>query len=537
MVSIDLNQAFYHIPLAQDQRNYFAFDFMGTRYTFTCLPFGLTASPRIFTKILRPVIKLARNMGIRLVIYLDDILIMAASKELALKHTDLVISLLQQLGFTINLEKSRLLPSQVVEYLGFQINSRSMMMKQNQRPNTRMQKGKGKEDDSNSEISFSHRKNISNNERNLPCQTQFSIPSKRQEYWAKDEGLERSHNVINRKSYTTGLVDRKAPKLEWKKPDSRNTNHNTLHRRINLRLGCVPGELRNSWQMVKTRTTTPHQYSRVDRDSVCNKDIQGHQGSDGHDKDGQHDLRSLHQPSGRYRFTDVINHSGGNMEPVFGTEYTYKSGTRTWCNEHNSRSSFEDKERSSRLEIMSEDIPDYRQDMGSTPLGSLCKPSQFSTPSVFFMDSGSGCGSHQRLPSDMVQNEPLGQSSMDLDTEDTIQIDKGKSNDDHIGTLVGDSTMVSVTPRSIDRTSISYSIQEDSSRGTESQTNPFRNPSWKLLACRLSGLGIKRKAFLRNLSIYSCQHWKRALQRRYHRILEHGFLGVDQTQLIPLFAI
>ena len=62
MVSIDLNQAFYHIPLAQDQRNYFAFDFMGTRYAFTCLPFGLTASPRIFTKVLRPVIKLARNM-------------------------------------------------------------------------------------------------------------------------------------------------------------------------------------------------------------------------------------------------------------------------------------------------------------------------------------------------------------------------------------------------------------------------------------------------------------------------------------------
>src|SRR3989440_9537919 len=95
--------------------------------------------------------------------------------------------------------------------------------------------------------------------------------------------------------------------------------------------------------MVKTRTTVSHQHSRADRDSVCNKDIQGHQGSDGHDKDGQHDLCSLHQPSGRYSLTNVINHSGGNMEPVFGTEYTYKSRTRTWCNEHNSRSSFEDK--------------------------------------------------------------------------------------------------------------------------------------------------------------------------------------------------
>src|SRR5256885_312303 len=119
MVLLDLIQAFYHIPLAQDQRKYFAFDFIGKRYCFNCLPFGLTASPQIFTKILRPVIKLARNRGIRLVIYLDDILIMAAFKELALKHANVVISLLQQLGFTINREKSQFTPSQVAEYLGF----------------------------------------------------------------------------------------------------------------------------------------------------------------------------------------------------------------------------------------------------------------------------------------------------------------------------------------------------------------------------------------------------------------------------------
>ena len=168
------------------------------------------------------------------------------------------------------------------------------------------------------------------------------------------------------------------------------------------------------------------------------------------------------------------------MEPVFGTEYTYKSRTRTWCNEHNSRSSFEDKERSSRLEIMPKDISDYRQDMGTIPLGSLCKPSQFSTPSVFFMDSGSGCGSHQRFSSDMVQNESLGQSSMDLDTEDIIQIDQGKSNNDHTGALVGDSSMVSITPRSINRTSISHSIQEDSSRGTESPNKSFSQPKLEI---------------------------------------------------------
>ena len=110
MVSIDLNQAFFHIPLAEDQQPYFAFDFQGTRFCFTCLPFGLTASPRVFTKVLRPVIKLLRNQGIRLMIYLDDILLMGRTKEEVLNHLSIVIQTLQQLGFTINNEKSMLYP-------------------------------------------------------------------------------------------------------------------------------------------------------------------------------------------------------------------------------------------------------------------------------------------------------------------------------------------------------------------------------------------------------------------------------------------
>uniref|UniRef100_U9TF91 Reverse transcriptase domain-containing protein n=1 Tax=Rhizophagus irregularis (strain DAOM 181602 / DAOM 197198 / MUCL 43194) TaxID=747089 RepID=U9TF91_RHIID len=40
-----------------------------------------------------------------------------------------MISSLQSLGFTINEEKSSLIPSQVVDYLGFQIDSKTMMIK------------------------------------------------------------------------------------------------------------------------------------------------------------------------------------------------------------------------------------------------------------------------------------------------------------------------------------------------------------------------------------------------------------------------
>jgi hypothetical protein len=129
MVSIDLNQAFYHIPLAESQRQYFAFDFFNKRYCFTCLPFGLTASPRIFTKVLKPIIQSARAQGIRVVAYLDDLLIMATSKEEVLENLSWVINQLEIHGFTINRDKSFLTPCQKIDYLGFKIDSKSMTLK------------------------------------------------------------------------------------------------------------------------------------------------------------------------------------------------------------------------------------------------------------------------------------------------------------------------------------------------------------------------------------------------------------------------
>ena len=48
-------------------------------FQFTCLPFGLSSAPWIFTKILKPVTALLREHGVRLIIYIDDILIMSES--------------------------------------------------------------------------------------------------------------------------------------------------------------------------------------------------------------------------------------------------------------------------------------------------------------------------------------------------------------------------------------------------------------------------------------------------------------------------
>ena len=75
-------------------------------YQFQCLPFGLSSAPWVFTKTLKPALALLREMGVRLIAYIDDILIQAESRELARSHAEGLVYLLQCLGFKINQKKS-----------------------------------------------------------------------------------------------------------------------------------------------------------------------------------------------------------------------------------------------------------------------------------------------------------------------------------------------------------------------------------------------------------------------------------------------
>ena len=54
---------------------------------------------------------------------------MVRTKEEATLHLTKLTEILNNLGFTINKEKSSLVPSQTVNYLGFTINSKTMCIK------------------------------------------------------------------------------------------------------------------------------------------------------------------------------------------------------------------------------------------------------------------------------------------------------------------------------------------------------------------------------------------------------------------------
>ena len=95
----------------------------GALYKFQCLPFGLTSAPRV---LLRPVVAVLRQQGIRCMIFINDLLLLHPSKEELKKITTEVVTIFVQLGFLINQEKSGLIPSQRTVFLGFTVDSVSL---------------------------------------------------------------------------------------------------------------------------------------------------------------------------------------------------------------------------------------------------------------------------------------------------------------------------------------------------------------------------------------------------------------------------
>lgn len=126
LTKVDMTDAYLHIPVCKQHHKYLQFRWRGKVYRYRCLPFGLTSAPRVFTKMIRPFAAYLRSRGVRMVVYLDDILILAKSHAESVRHTKLVTDTLKKFGFLINLSKSSLQPKQQVIFLGNMVNSQKM---------------------------------------------------------------------------------------------------------------------------------------------------------------------------------------------------------------------------------------------------------------------------------------------------------------------------------------------------------------------------------------------------------------------------
>ncbi|XP_068111872.1 uncharacterized protein [Hyperolius riggenbachi] len=128
LASIDLKDAYLHLPIHPSSQQYLRFAVLMEEevrhFQFIALPFGLSSAPWLFTKVMSEVLAELRLRGINILGYLDDFLIWGPSAEVVRSQTLSTLDYLQQLGWLINWEKCSLVPSQVIEFLGFNIDTR-----------------------------------------------------------------------------------------------------------------------------------------------------------------------------------------------------------------------------------------------------------------------------------------------------------------------------------------------------------------------------------------------------------------------------
>ena len=126
MASLDLKHAYYTILIAAEHRKYLKFVWRGQLYEFQSLLMGLTSSPRIFTKKMKPAS--LRQKGYTNSSYIDDFYLQGADFVDCCNNVKDTVDLFLRLGFFIHQEKCILTPTQEITFLGFIFNSTNMMV-------------------------------------------------------------------------------------------------------------------------------------------------------------------------------------------------------------------------------------------------------------------------------------------------------------------------------------------------------------------------------------------------------------------------
>ena len=129
MAKLDIKQAYYSVPIKEEHTKLLKFRFNNDLFKFLVLPNGYSQGPRKFTKLMRVPMSFLRKLKIIIAAYIDDLFTKARSYNECLRNILSIVEVLTSLGFYINWEKSVLEPSNILEFLGFLINSIDMTVK------------------------------------------------------------------------------------------------------------------------------------------------------------------------------------------------------------------------------------------------------------------------------------------------------------------------------------------------------------------------------------------------------------------------
>ena len=126
MGSRDLSDAYYSISISPESQKYLKFRVGHQLNKFITLPNGLSSAPRIFTKLMKPVYSTLRTRSHISSGYLDDSFLLGDTPDQCKANINDTFTPFGDLGFNVPREKSITHPTQVIEHVGFVLNSINM---------------------------------------------------------------------------------------------------------------------------------------------------------------------------------------------------------------------------------------------------------------------------------------------------------------------------------------------------------------------------------------------------------------------------
>ena len=96
--SLDLADAYFHVPIRKSFRKYLRFAYNGTVWQFKCLPFGISTAPYVFTKLAVQLATFLQQFAIPLHQFIDDWLTQAHSMSRTSLHMLIILHITRALA-------------------------------------------------------------------------------------------------------------------------------------------------------------------------------------------------------------------------------------------------------------------------------------------------------------------------------------------------------------------------------------------------------------------------------------------------------
>lgn len=400
MVKIDLKDAYLTVPIWQNHQKYLRFLWRDSLLEFACLPFGLASAPRVFTKLLKPVLSILRQRGIRLIVYLDDILLMAPSVEQVLQHAASTLNLLEGLGFTVNYLKSVLVPSQQMEFLGSLVNSLDLSLSL---PRDKIRKIQSKcQDLLNTPVTTVRELSKFLGLLSSSIQAVFPAPL-HYRYLQQANKLCSQISQILRSCSPSRLgmpprgtvVERQSSSMEWESPVPTINGLGHRDQCLTSRMGSLLSRDVDRRQVAPRRDFIPYQLPRIASRLTSHNVLRQEQSQgSGTTADGQHFSSNLHKQNGRDTLPHAILPSQKSMGLVPHPQYLGDSALHSRNTECRSGQGIESISRFQRLETSSRGFQPPPSEVGSPQYRPLCLPSLLPTRSVCKLASRPSSNSH-----------------------------------------------------------------------------------------------------------------------------------------------